>query len=112
MISFQMIPLIHTIKHVLENQNQNVSGSGLKGLQNDLVASLKRRYPNVESETVAACATLLDPRFKSTPFKNKTGLEIAKRKLISEMKSNSYDFSQPTESFTEGMPDKLKILIH
>lgn len=104
-----MIPLIHTIKHVLENRN--VSGSGLKGLQNDLVASLKRRYPNVESEAVAACATLLDPRFKSTPFKNKTWLETAKRKLISEMKSNSCDFSQPTESFTEGNLDKLKILI-
>lgn len=77
MISFQMIPLIHTIKRVLENQR-----SRLTGLQNDLVASLKLRYPNVESETVAACATLLDPRFKSTPFKNKTGLEIAKRNLF------------------------------
>lgn len=52
--------MIHTIEHVLENKAPQ--GSGLQGLRNDLLASLKRRFADVESNITYACATLLDPR--------------------------------------------------
>lgn len=78
---------MHTLHHVLENKA--LEGSGLQGLKNDLVSSLKRRYPAVESNLTVACATLLDPRFKSMPFKDNSILQAVKNKIIEEMKQQS-----------------------
>ncbi|XP_054280480.1 zinc finger BED domain-containing protein 4-like [Macrosteles quadrilineatus] len=86
----EIIPMIHTIQHVLETRAPQ--GSGLQGLKNDLLASLKRRFMDMEENRTYACATLLDPRFKSTPFKKKDNFEMAKIHVLEEMKT----FSTPT----------------
>ncbi|XP_046387499.1 zinc finger BED domain-containing protein 4-like [Ischnura elegans] len=70
-------------KNVVENSN--CQGSGLQGLKNDLISSLKLRYPNVEANLTYACATILDPGFKATPFQNSDAIEAAKVKIIKEM---------------------------
>lgn len=80
---FQIIPLIHTVSSVIESQD--VTGSGLMGLKNDIIASIKRRYPSVESNLALACSTLLDPRFKQIPFKDNDMMERAKAKIVLEM---------------------------
>ncbi|XP_054285024.1 zinc finger BED domain-containing protein 4-like [Macrosteles quadrilineatus] len=89
----EIIPLINTIAHFLENLN--VAGSGLMGLKNDLVSSLKRRYPNVEEDSSFAIATILDPRFKSAPFQNERALEAAKIKILDEMGRLEEVLSEP-----------------
>ena len=66
-------------------KNQDVSGSGLMGLKNDLISSMKRRYPSVEANLTLACATILDPRFKDLPFQSQDHLLAAKNKLLREM---------------------------
>lgn len=62
-----------------------MKGTGLMGLKNDIVSSLKRRYPSIEDQTMFAFSTLLDPRFKTVPFMDQTKLKIAKGKLVEEM---------------------------
>ncbi|XP_054269360.1 zinc finger BED domain-containing protein 4-like [Macrosteles quadrilineatus] len=59
----EIIPMIHTIQHVLETRAPQ--GSGLQGLKNDLLASLKRRFMDMEENRTYACATLLDPRYNT-----------------------------------------------
>lgn len=77
--------MVHTVQLVLENLQ--IQGSGLLGMRNDLLASLKRRYADVESNIMYASATILDPRFKAKPFKNNNALQAAKANIIAEMKS-------------------------
>lgn len=79
-------------------QNQDMSGSGLQGLKNDMVASLKRRYPIIEGNLTLACATLLDPRFKEFPFQNKDLMQEAKDKIVREMEEGEGNISLPSES--------------
>lgn len=47
--------------------------------------SLKRRYSSVEINPLFAIATILDPRFKRTPFLNEDNFKSAKEKIIEEM---------------------------
>lgn len=59
------------------------------GLKNDILSSLRRRYPSVEANLTLACATILDPRFKEVPFQSKTLLQEAKSKLLRDMEEVS-----------------------
>lgn len=74
--------MIHTIDHFLGNLD--VAGSGLQGLKNDIISSLKRRYKSIEDNTNLAIATLLDPCLKATPFKQPRSLEAAKAQVMEE----------------------------
>lgn len=84
--------MIYVIQAFLERRAP--AGSGLQGLKNDLLSSLKRRYPSVESNLTFACATLLDPRFKATPFKCEEHLERAKLRLLEEMGSMDQEIDE------------------
>lgn len=95
----QVIPLINTVRSVVENQD--FQGSGLLGMKNDLLSSLKRRYPAVEDNITYACATLLDPRFKATPFENSTAFEAAKGKIIEEMVALSQTEGEKTSTVVQ-----------
>lgn len=81
-------------------QNQDVSGSGLMGLKNDMLASLKRRYPAIEGNLTLACATLLDPRFKEIPFEDQNMLQNAKNKLMRDMEEGVDNVTLPVEAQT------------
>lgn len=91
----QVIPLINTVKNVLENTD--FQGSGLLGMKNDLLASLKRRYSDVEGNYLYAAASLLDPRFRSAPFLDSSCFEQTKAKIIEEMMAVSEAGSISTE---------------
>ncbi|XP_046403790.1 zinc finger BED domain-containing protein 4-like [Ischnura elegans] len=101
----EIIPLIHTVMKV--TKNQDVSGSGLMGLKNDLISSMKRRYPSVEANLTLACATILDPRFKDLPFQSQDHLLAAKNKLLREMEGEDSFNSRihwTDSSTTSGVP--------
>lgn len=102
---FQIIPLIHTIEHFLEHLD--VRGTGLQGLKNDVISSLKRRYASVEENINFGVATLLDPRFKATPFKKADCLEAAKKRVLEEMESSA-STPTPTQVSSEPEPSDQK----
>lgn len=106
-----MIPLINTIKNVVETTD--FQGSGLLGVKHDLIASLKRRYPDVEENLSYACATMLDPRFKVTPFKSPNAIKAAKAKIIQEMvalaesdETTTCEPANPTSETSDGTKKK------
>lgn len=90
--------MIHVLQSFLERRAP--AGSGLQGLKNDLLSSLKRRYPSVESNVTLACATLLDPRFKTTPFKCEEHLERAKLRVLEEMRSMDQERSNVDQQYS------------
>ncbi|KAJ8866935.1 hypothetical protein PR048_032797 [Dryococelus australis] len=78
----EVIPLINVIE--TELQKPAPAGSGLQGLKNDLYSSMKIRFKNYENSDILTSATLLDPRFKETPFKDKAKADTAKHRLLEE----------------------------
>lgn len=78
----QVIPLVHIIEHDLEKPAP--PGSGLQSLKNDLLASMKIRFSKLENDQILASATLLDPRFKTSPFQDPQKAENAKARLLIE----------------------------
>lgn len=87
----------------------DVTGSGLMGVKNDIVSSLKRRYADIEKNVNLAVATILDPRFKAVPFKDKEALEEAKTRILTEMRdaespgssNTSVEQEEPSHSLDE-----------
>lgn len=95
----QVIPLVHLIKRELEKPAP--PGSGLQGLINDLLASHKKRFDDIEENKIFSSATLLDPRFKASAFHSNEKAESAKSALLLEAKGISHEYvsskySRPT----------------
>ncbi|KAJ8884548.1 hypothetical protein PR048_016405 [Dryococelus australis] len=78
----QVIPLVQVIEHELENPA--VLGSGIQGLKNDLLASMKIKFSSLEEIDIFVFATLLDIRFKITPIKMTQTVENTKAQLVLE----------------------------
>lgn len=60
-----------------------------KELTGSLIASLQKRFHNIEQNKIFADATLLDPRFKKYGFSDKTAYEAAKQSCITCVTSMS-----------------------
>lgn len=80
--------MVKVIIHQMEICAPKGSGYGLQGLKNNLLSSMKIRFMDIESHILLGPATLLDPRFKSKPFSNKSKLDFAKEILLSEMRTS------------------------
>ncbi|XP_063227326.1 zinc finger BED domain-containing protein 4-like [Bacillus rossius redtenbacheri] len=76
----EVIPLTNLIENEL--QKPAPAGSGLQGLKNDLLSSIKIRFKDLENSQILTSATLLDPRFKAAPFKDEAKCEAAKKKTV------------------------------
>lgn len=70
------------------------NGSGLQGIKNNLLASLKKRFSNIEDSNLYCYATLLDPRFKDMPFRAKNLEKIAKNKLLNRAQKEKSIYSE------------------
>ena len=78
-----IIPFVQALRLTLEKNND--SDRGMRTMKADMLASLNRRYENIEANTILTIATLLDPRFKDKFFsksdtKTKT-VEVINSKL-------------------------------
>lgn len=82
-VLLQVIPLITLILHELEKPAP--LGSGIQTIKNELLANMKLRFSNVESDPIFSKACILDPRFKLKPFRNNTSMEKAKQDLLNEL---------------------------
>lgn len=78
----EVIPIVNST--IQELQKPAPQGSGLQGMKNDLLASVKLRYKDAEDTQLFAAATLLDPRLKGHVFSSQESLMAAKNFLIQE----------------------------
>lgn len=93
----EVIPIVNST--IQELQKPSPQGSGVQGIKNDLLASLKLRYAHVEETLLYAAATLLDARLKGHVFSNKESLMAAKNFLIQEaIKHNCSDRPTATKN--------------
>ena len=81
-----IIPFIQALRLTLEKNDD--SDRGVRTMKADMLASLNRRYADIEKNTILSVATLLDPRFKDKFFSESdtraTAVETINSKL-SEM---------------------------
>jgi len=61
-----IIPFIQALRLTLEKNDD--SDCGVRTMKADMLASLNRRYADIEENTALTIATLLDPRFKDNFF--------------------------------------------
>ena len=88
-----VIPVVNSIMRSLEVSD---SDAGVMKMKREMLASLKHRYENMESNEYYAIATLLDPRFKLRVFSSTSSGALAKQMLISSYETlESQDDSDP-----------------
>lgn len=79
----EVIPIVNSLKYDLERVE--LEKSGLQGIRNDLLASLKERYKEFETEVVYSTATILDPRFKDQMFSQQNYSKSAIENAIEQL---------------------------
>ena len=57
-------------------------------LNEDLLASIHRRWPNYETKSVYAVSTIVDPRYKDCGFEDTSASDYAKSLVLKEMMLN------------------------
>ena len=88
-----VIPVVNSIMRSLEVSD---SDTGVVKMKRGMLASLKHRYENMESNEYFAIATLLDPIFKLRVFSSTSSGALAKPMLISSYETlESQDNSNP-----------------
>ena len=81
-----IIPFIQAFRLTLEKHDD--SDRGIRTMKADILASLNRRYENIETNTTLTVATFLDPHFKDKFFSKsdpKTKTIEALNSKLSEM---------------------------
>jgi hypothetical protein len=85
-----VIPAVRAINVLLvqsdEDEASEASEIGVKTMKGDLIQSLKRRFTDVEDQSVYALSTLLDPRFKIACFNSQNAAAKAKCDLLDQLK--------------------------
>ena len=61
-----IIPFVQPFRLTLEKHDDG--DRGIRTMKADMLASLNRRYGNIETNATLTVATLLDPRFKDKFF--------------------------------------------
>ena len=61
-----IIPFVQAFWLTLEKHDDG--DKGIRTMKADMLASLNRRYGNIETNATLTVATLLDPRFKNKYF--------------------------------------------
>jgi hypothetical protein len=107
-----VIPELNKLKHTLET-NGSFEATCLPTLKEDLIASIDRRWPNYEMNSLYAAATMVDPRYKDCAFANSSAVAYARTIVLQEMvlhsttqsttTSDSGASAQPTPT-TSGIP--------
>ncbi|XP_018369740.1 PREDICTED: zinc finger BED domain-containing protein 4-like [Trachymyrmex cornetzi] len=93
----KVIPILGCINSALKALNLS---NDVELLRSNLLCELDKRFGNIETNSIYAIATLLDPRFKNVVFKSKVCIKIAKTKLLCECE-NPYVESNNSEEHTE-----------
>ncbi|XP_018406811.1 PREDICTED: zinc finger BED domain-containing protein 4-like [Cyphomyrmex costatus] len=93
----KVIPILGCIDSALKAFNLS---NDVELLRSNLLCELDKRFGNIETNSIYAIATLLDPRFKNVVFKSKVCIKMAKTKLLCECE-NPYVESNNSEENTE-----------
>lgn len=90
--------LVESLKALLKsrlaelNENQT-PGTGLKGLVNDLLSELNRRFQKIVNDETYILATGLDPRFKTSLFDAGTS-QMFRNLVIQKLKLSTFSDSK------------------
>lgn len=88
----KVIPISRTL-----HQLTTASSSGSLSLGQNLLAEMRRRFLNIESNPLLASTCLLDPRFKKIDFTDTLALDAVNRRLVSEMTGATISTPEPEE---------------
>ena len=98
-----VIPIVNSIQKFLETSD---SDFGVMKMKTEMLASLKRCYQDMESNSFFVVATLLDPRFKDRVFSSKSSGMTAKEMLISMYEAQAHtDIAESPLDSTQPMED-------
>ncbi|XP_066583336.1 E3 SUMO-protein ligase ZBED1-like isoform X2 [Prorops nasuta] len=99
MTASKAIPIVNTLKAAIsQSEPKTVEGNNMKQL---LLQQIELRFQNIEEDTILATATILDPRFKSIHFHDKTACSkvtmniaaLINNSPISDIKDENYSVS-------------------
>ncbi|KAE8737491.1 hypothetical protein FOCC_FOCC017044 [Frankliniella occidentalis] len=93
----KVIPLVNLMR---EKIYEFIPESGIAfNLRTQLLEDIKTNFGTLEFGKIFSVATLIDPRFKALPFKNKDALKNATNHLASLMRAKmaAPDFEEPAE---------------
>lgn len=82
-----IIPFVQAFRLTLQKHDD--SDRGVRTMKADMLASLNRRYGNIETNVILTVATLLDPRFKDKFF-SESG---TKTKTLEALNSKLYEMN-------------------
>ena len=81
-----IIPLVRVLNKTLQQDDADI---GIRGMKNGMLASLQRRFAEIEETDFLILATLLDPRFKDKSFSDVTfrqnAIHLLKLQYTSEL---------------------------
>lgn len=81
-----VIPELNKLKYCLTTGA--VQSNSMPTLNEDLLASIHRRWPNYETKSVYAVSTIVDPRYKDCGFEDTSASDYAKSLVLKEMMLN------------------------
>ena len=90
-----IIPFVRGLRRSLECHDQD---SGVRTMKRDILASLNRRYCDVESNELLVLATRLDPCFKDKFFRQQANAKELLEKRVAELPVVQQQFSGTTDS--------------
>ena len=99
-----IIPFIRALHRTLE---YHTNDSGVKTMKAEMLASLKRRYADVEIDEPLVLATMLDPRFKDKFFSG-VGKRIRAKVLLEEKVA---EINDKPEEIREPTPKRPKTAV-
>ena len=93
-----IIPFVQALCNIGENDDND---RGVRTMKADILASLNRRYGNIEANTILTIATLLDPRFKDNFSKSDT-----KTKTVEVINSKLHEMNTDEDGVAPVPPPK------
>ncbi|XP_046753163.1 E3 SUMO-protein ligase ZBED1-like [Diprion similis] len=92
-----VIPIVDMVKKQFENCNP-ITETG-RHMKNILLAQFHKRFENIESVSLLAISTILDPRFKRLHFSNRIACAHAVDKITKKLNDmTNFELSQPSTS--------------
>ena len=74
-----IIPLVRVLNKTLQ---QDDADNGVRGMKNGMLASLQRRFAEIEETDFLILATLLDPHFKDKSFETNSHVVIQLKAVV------------------------------
>lgn len=96
-----VIPELNKLKHTLQT-NESFEATCLPTLKEDLVASIDRRWPRYETNSMYAIATMIDPRYKDCGFTDNSAAAYGRSLVLQEMENVTAMNTQSTPTADSG----------